>query len=251
MEDHSAAKVRTLQRIDSLVDFLGRGNVSLDGLMDQILIETFYGTTAFGHILHIVRNDGSLGMPAKSGFKVWPSTKFPERFVTADTPLNRSLRTGEVVVCGSYETFPFAGPDYLEDLFPQGFASSVAWPVPGLGAVITFFSDEFVLTTDMRLFLAIVGKIISLGYKESSGLNELHREAHADQAISKFTLTARQWNILEAVRRGKTNPEIAQDFGFSESLVRHETMKIYRRLAINGRKELIDMPDESFPMHSV
>jgi DNA-binding CsgD family transcriptional regulator len=249
MEGMTSGAHPMLQRIDALVDFLERGPGTLDSLMNHLLIDTFYGSSAFGHILYIVRNDGSLAMPAKSGFKLWPIKSFPDRFVTIDTPLNRSLRTGEIVSCGSFETFPFAGPDYLHDLFPNGFTSSIAWPVPGVGSVLSFFSNAFDVTEQMRLFLGIVGKTISLALKDSNSSNELHRETHPDHAISRFTLTARQWNVLDAVRRGKTNPEIAQDLGFSESLVRHETMKIYRQLAINGRKELIDLPDDSFPMH--
>lgn len=249
MEGMTSGAHPMLQRIDALVDFLDRGPVTLDSLMNHLLIDTFYGSSAFGHILCIVRNDGSVATPAKSGFKLWPIKSFPERFVTVDTPLNRSLRTGEIVSCGSYDTYPFAGPDYIHDLFPKGFVSSIAWPVPGIGSVLSFFGDDFHVTEQIGLFLGIVGKTTSLALKNSNGSNELPRKAHPDHAISRFTLTARQWNVLEAVRRGKTNPEIAHDLGFSESLVRHETMKIYRQLAISGRKELIDMPDESFPMH--
>lgn len=247
MEAISGEEQPLLQRIDLLIDFLNRGPVSLDSLMKHILIHTFYGSSAFGHILHVVRNDGSVGIPAKSGFKAWPADRFPERLVTLDTPLNRSLRTGQIISCGSFDTYPFAGPGYIDELFPTGFASSLAWPIPDVGSVITFFGTEFDVNESIKLFLGIVGKTIALSFKASNNMNELHREVHPDYAITNFTLTARQWNIVESIRRGKTNPEIAQDFGFSESLVRHETMKIYRVLAIDGRKELIDMPDERFP----
>lgn len=215
--------------------------------MNHLLIDTFYGQSAFGHILHIVRNDGSLAMPAKSGFKTWPVSKFPERFVTLNTPLNRSLRTGEIVSCGSFETFSFAGPEYLNELFPDGFASSIAWPVPGIGSVLTFFSENVDVSAEMRVFLETVGKVIALGYREGASIREINRAGRADHVTSNFALTARQWNIIQLVRRGKTNPEIAQEFGFSESLIRHETMNIYKKLAVGGRKELIELPDGSFP----
>ena len=240
-------EVPMLQRINGLVDFLKAEPLTLNAIMNHLLIDTFYGQSAFGHILHIVRNDGSLAMPAKSGFKVWPTEKFPDRFVVADTRLNRSLRTGEVVSCGSFESFSFAGPDYLSDLFPKGFGSSIAWPIQGIGSVLTFFDENVELTAEMSLFLRTVGNVISLGLQKSRSPKEINRDGHPEHIISHFTLTARQWNILKSVRRGMTNPEIAQNLGFSESLVRQETMKIYRKLAVNGRKELIEMPDESFP----
>lgn len=249
VEGIAGEEQQLLQRIERLVHFLGRGTPSLEAIMRHLLIDTFYGSSAFGHILHIVRDDGSLAMPAMSGFKTWPTSKFPERIVTLDTPLNRSLRIGEIVSCGSFEVFAFAGADYIDELFPNGFGSSVAWPVPGVGSVITFFSNAFDLTDRIRSFLRIVGSTIALSLKEPRNSPEINREDHPDHAISNFTLTARQWIILDSMRKGKTNPEIAQDLGFSPSLVRHETMKIFRQLAINGRKELLEMPDESFAMH--
>ncbi|MBC7464180.1 MAG: helix-turn-helix transcriptional regulator [Actinobacteria bacterium] len=247
MDDLLTHEVSMLRRIESLAYFLRERPRSVDSILDHLWANTFYGQSAFGHILHAIQNDGSLSMPAKCGFKVWPTEKFPKLDVTTDTKLNRSLRTGEVVSCGSFESFSFAGPDYLTDLFPNGFGSSIAWPVPGTGSILTFFYDEVELTPELTLFLKTVGNIISLSLQNSPDANVVKPADHLDHPVTQFTLTSRQWNILKSVRKGKTNPEIAENLGYSESLVRQETMKIYRKLRIEGRKELLDLPDEKFP----
>ena len=246
----SDSEILSLQRIDALVDFLRTKPSTLNAYLDHLLVDTFFGRSAFAHILHVVRNDGSLAMPAKSGFKLWPTEKFPDRFITADTPLNRALRSGDVVECGSYDSFSFAGPDYLDDLFPNGFGASIAWPIPGIGSVLTFFEKDVQLTTESSLFLHVVGNIISLGLQDSLVSAQIERGSYPKHVVSSFTLTSRQWTILKSVRKGMTNPQIAEDLGFSESLVRHETMKIYSKLRISGRKELIDLPEEFFPIHN-
>ena len=51
-------------------------------------------------------------------------------------------------------------------------------------------------------------------------------------------LTERQELILELIQEGKTNATIASLMGYSESLIRQETMVIYRKLGIEGRKDL-------------
>jgi DNA-binding NarL/FixJ family response regulator len=38
-----------------------------------------------------------------------------------------------------------------------------------------------------------------------------------------------------------TNPEIAKELGFSESTIRHETIRIYQILKVSGRKEAINV----------
>lgn len=235
-----------ISRLTNLVDFLRAKPVTLDAVMTFLLVDTFYGSPAFGHILHVVRNDGSVAMPAKSGFKSWPTDKFPDRYVTVDTPLNQSLRTEQVVDCGPFEDYPFAGTSYLNDLFPKGFAASVAWPIPGLGSIHTLYSEVIDFTDSFRLSLELAGRIISLGVQNSSEIGSVKSDARVPHQVSSFALSPRQWNILAGMRRGKTNPEIAQDLGFSESLVRQETMKIYRVLGIGGRAELLEMPDEYF-----
>ena len=49
-------------------------------------------------------------------------------------------------------------------------------------------------------------------------------------------LTERQALILELVKSGMTNNAIANKMGYSESLIRQETMAIYQKLGIDGRK---------------
>jgi DNA-binding CsgD family transcriptional regulator len=51
-------------------------------------------------------------------------------------------------------------------------------------------------------------------------------------------LTERQTLILQLIREGKHNHEIANLLGYSESLIRQETIAIYKKLGVSGRKSL-------------
>lgn len=50
-------------------------------------------------------------------------------------------------------------------------------------------------------------------------------------------LTQRQLQILRGMVEGKTNHDLAMDLGFSVSTIRHETMSIYKELAVSDRHE--------------
>ena len=52
-----------------------------------------------------------------------------------------------------------------------------------------------------------------------------------------FELTERQRKILHLMTQGLTNSAIASKLGFSESLIRQETVKIYRELEVANRQE--------------
>lgn len=51
-------------------------------------------------------------------------------------------------------------------------------------------------------------------------------------------LTARQNVILELMQQGRTNEEIAEKIGYSASLVKQETMLIFSKLGVSGRRDL-------------
>ena len=52
-----------------------------------------------------------------------------------------------------------------------------------------------------------------------------------------FGLTERQLLVLESMVAGKTNPAIAKELSFSVSTIRLETMEIFDKLGVSGRRE--------------
>ena len=53
-------------------------------------------------------------------------------------------------------------------------------------------------------------------------------------------LTTRQEAVFSLMLRGRVNREIAQEINYSESLVRQETVVIFAKLGVAGRKALLD-----------
>ena len=68
---------------------------------------------------------------------------------------------------------------------------------------------------------------------ESKSIKQMPKPELLDTA-----LTQRQERILELINAGKTNATIATQLGYSESLIRQETIIIYRKLGVDGRREL-------------
>jgi DNA-binding CsgD family transcriptional regulator len=59
--------------------------------------------------------------------------------------------------------------------------------------------------------------------------------------LSGKPLTERQADILALIIKGMTNDEIAIEIGYSSSLVKQESMLIFSKLGISGRKGLMDL----------
>ena len=73
--------------------------------------------------------------------------------------------------------------------------------------------------------------------KSSDGKLAVDPEGQERETDSTF-LTERQEIILQMIKSGDTNSTIAERMGYSESLIRQETIAIYRKLGISGRKDL-------------
>lgn len=229
-----------LNRIKSLLDFLRMGEPSPEAIMKFVALDTLYEFSAMTLFLNIVRRDGSVHIPLSYGCSLDDLKFIPERLVSADTPVNRSLRTGVVTECGNSDSYLFAGGGYAEKLFPEGFAFSFAWPIPGVGSVVTFCSNEIEISLADEEFLLVIGEILSLEITKVRKDFVLGKTLATTAAPSAVALTPRQWTILKAIQNGRTNSDIAQELEFSESLVRQETVQIYRKLGVNGRREIME-----------
>jgi DNA-binding NarL/FixJ family response regulator len=66
-----------------------------------------------------------------------------------------------------------------------------------------------------------------------------HRPGKSRESEAGKKLTERQELILSMIKSGMTNNAIANRMGYSESLIRQETMSIYQKLGVDGRREII------------
>ena len=96
------------------------------------------------------------------------------------------------------------------------------------------------LNEEFENFLRLTGAVIALhllNSKNDSPIPEYKRSV--DRKRTSIDMSNRQKVILEMLSKGATNSEIALEIGYSESLVRQETIEIYRILGVSGRRELI------------
>lgn len=242
-ERHNGESMKSLERVHSLVDFLRLGTPSLDSICKFLVLDTFYELSATNLLLAVVRSDGIVHKPADFGFDPQVMKKLAPRSVMVDTRMNTALRTGEIVDCGSFEEFDFATPNYGPIMFPNGFKSSFAFPIPQVGIGLVFSTERIKLTPATRRFLAAIGGVLAMRFSQPEYREKMGYLSDNKNQMVEFALTARQWIILGAIRRGLTNVAIAGELEFSESLIRQESVRIYRKMGVNGRKELLS---ESF-----
>lgn len=123
--------------------------------------------------------------------------------------------------------------------------SYIAWPVKSdfrvIGSMLVLSESQAQPDGDLREFInafaAIVsGTLINQVIKPRINTNILESKSDPHKATSE-SLSERQELILKLITEGRTNRDIADILGYSESLIRQETIKIYAVLGCSGRSE--------------
>jgi DNA-binding NarL/FixJ family response regulator len=96
---------------------------------------------------------------------------------------------------------------------------------------------------EFEAFLRTIGTLIMLHHsKQQVRVQSFEQKSKQKRESKHGALTTRQLLIRRLIEKGHTNAEIADQIGYSDSLVRHETMEIYAVLNVSGRKELLEHP---------
>jgi DNA-binding CsgD family transcriptional regulator len=159
-----------------------------------------------------------------------------------EIPINQAIRHDEIVQVNSVQE--------MKDRFPRvtryhesvdGWKTSIAWPINSHGGAFVFFNKEIQMNSQVENFLRSIGSIAGLALRQLQEAAPSSLDSHVDPRAArkaKNDLSERQTVIIGLLQKGLTNREIAAELGFSESLIRQETVSIYRILRIGSRKEI-------------
>lgn len=188
-----------------------------------------------------LHGDGIIRPIAAFGYPVEKNVMSVTTPITWNSPMPKAIISKQVVF-GSQEELRRDFPDYVPCDLDSPWKSSAFVPTPSSAYV--FHLQSILEDYDVaKKYFTALGNILSL-YSidiERSGIEKKDGDSVSFKrhAIRGTPLTDRQEEILQQIRRGMTNVAIAREMGYSESLIRHETIIIYAKLNVRGRKELI------------
>lgn len=226
---------RYLERINSIAEFLSHAphpDQAMDFLSAHISPVDEIAVAYRG----VVDPDGNVRCENIEGFskhEVITKTKF---HISDNRPITVAARTQKIV---------WAHSSNVKELFPDfyHFDSYTSWesmvvlPV-GLARVYGFsFPTNHINREGINIYLDAVTSILKVYESAVEIKTSLGSRTFLDGSEIQ-PLSDRQNSILELIKQGKTNKEIADIIGYSESLVRHETIIIYKKLRVEGRHQL-------------
>jgi DNA-binding CsgD family transcriptional regulator len=173
------------------------------------------------------------------GYESKDIVNFQEVSLQEKTPMTLAVSSSQVVIVPNKEEdlAKFTVLEVMES--NPNWSTLISVPAYPNGGFTFLSSIPFKDGDTDRLFLTAVGSLLGLyGQSIPPALVDAARLAKEQTDLEGFPLTQRQLVIAGMLERGHSNFEIAQEIGFSESLIRQESVAIYEKLNVSGRKAM-------------
>jgi DNA-binding CsgD family transcriptional regulator len=230
-----------LKNAADLSAYLAGGDPSGEEIAKHLVLKSFAELSPTALYLAELSDDGYLTPVAAFGFDRVALASWGKFPLAMQIPITDAVRNDRCILIDSAEQlllrYPVIGE--MEDV-SYDWASVLALPMLPFGVAFAVFSSVPTWDQELELYLRLVGSVVALHLIRQKSSKEIpefsRRKTHKPSGVD---LSNRQKVILEMLSKGATNSEIALEIGYSESLVRQETIEIYRSLGVSGRKELI------------
>jgi len=227
------------QKVLAFSDFLAREPKSYNEIAQFLAMNTFVNEKC--HCIYI----GELietGVVCTLGGFGWTSTEYSSFIdlpIQSSYPITQSIRTNEILIRTNDAAFKREYPLMAEFPVRDDWISGIAIPAYPIGGIAIFSSINLELTDSAQIFYVAIGSLLGLyASRLPKALVAVAITVKEKIDLPQVPLSDRQLVIAGLLERGFNNAQIGLEIGYSESLIRQETVAIYRKLQVTGRKAL-------------
>lgn len=227
-----------IMKISQFSNFLASSPKSYTGIAQFLVMNSFRSQHATAGYIGELTENGDVCLIGGFG---WPQAEF-EAFevfpIQKKWPITDAIIDNDIKIFHNTSNLEIEYPDWQ-------FKTTVEWvsgftiPAYPIGA-IGFLCSEKLVITDLNLIgFSAIGSL--LGLYATRLPSELVVEAVRVKekiALPQVPLTDRQLVIAGMMERGFSNSQIGREIGYSESLIRQETVSIYKKLRVTGREAM-------------
>lgn len=219
--------------------FLAQSTHSYNEIARFLVMNSFRSDGALCLYIGELVESGAISPVGGFGWSPQEYDAFTEVSFSDKLPICDSIRGNEIVFVSGGKEFYKQYPLMLGVNFSQPWITGIAIPCYPLGGLVATFSTSIKKTDPMILFFTAIGSLLGFYASRLPGRSiKMGRSIERDMDLVATALTNRQSVISEMLERGFNNAQIGLDLGYSESLIRQETVIIYSKLGVSGRKAM-------------
>lgn len=234
-----------LKRIHELAHFISDVSKSPEEITKFLVLKTLRDLQPSSLYIGEITPDAHLAPVAVYGVSNLPVVSMGRLSMSLHLPLTDSAKNDKFMVIGSKDDYFAMYPELQKyENLNLNWESVVVWPMLPFGVGFAMLDTKPQKSEELEFFFRTIGEMFILYQIQHSVYMKKSNVLSLATNTASDSLSPRQNEILKLLKLGKTNLEICRELGFSESLIRQETVKIYRILRVSGRKELLENQDE-------
>ena len=222
-------------RIADLVSHLANQDLSEDEICEFLTTRTLTFIGVNHAWISEVTNRKTVRARASYGVNQKLFSEWQEFPLSWKLPVTDALTEERLVWINSLPNWPDEYPLLKDVSYDAQVRTQIIIPILRFNSPVACVglvsSQELAPDEELDLFFRTIANVVSL---------HLFRQARDRKKLESpnvTSLTDRQVQILAHIAEKKTNIEIADTMGYSESTIRQETIRIFEKLNVSGRNE--------------
>jgi DNA-binding CsgD family transcriptional regulator len=227
------------QKVLAFSDFLAREPKSYNEIAKFLAMNTFVDEKTDSLYLGELIETGFVCILGGFGWTSSETSSFIDLPIQSNYPITESIRNSKVMLILKNDEFKTQYP--LMEKFPMrsDWISGIVIPAYPIGGIAFWSSLKLELTESDQIFYVAIGSLLGLyASRLPKALLAVAITVKEKIDLPQVPLSDRQLVIAGLLERGFNNSQIGLEIGYSESLIRQETVAIYRKLQVTGRKAL-------------
>ena len=227
------------QKILAFSDFLARPPKSYNEIAQFLVMNTFSEEKFLCIFIGELIETGVVCPLAGFGWNSEEYASITDIPIQEKFPITEAIRGNVVLIAHNSPEYVAEYPLMSNFEYAGDWKSGIALPVYPIGGMAMFSSMQLELTESMKVFYTAIGSLLGLyASRLPVSLVEVAIDVKKKIDLPQVPLSDRQLVIAGMLERGFNNAQIGLELGYSESLIRQETVAIYRKLQVTGRKAM-------------
>lgn len=227
------------QQILSFSDFLARSPKSYNEIAQFLVMNTFATEKVSSIYLGELIETGVVCALGGFGWSSEITAGFTDIPIHDRYPITDAIRQSDVVFSKNDEGFRDEYPLMADFSGANNWVSGIAIPAYPIGGMAMYSSEDLNLADSTLDFYIAIGSLLGLyASRMPAAMVEVAINVKKQIDLPPVPLSDRQLVIAGMLERGFNNAQIGLELGYSESLIRQETVAIYRKLQVTGRKAM-------------
>ena len=230
-----------LEEVERLARYLMSPGLTIPDVCKFLVLETFARFKTSAIYAAEITEDGCIAPIGIFGLPKKVVENWGNLPLSMDAPLTEAVKKDRMLLLLREEAFERYPVLSAYEGIPEKWDSYLVCPILPYGVIALTLDSVPTVNKELEKFIRAASSLAALYFKSAEfRVEHFTRKNQSTRVRRKGILTNRQLMIKKLIEKGYSNPAIAAEIGYSESLVRQATMAIYSTLNISGRKDLLE-----------